>query len=528
MGNHHREEGTLTGRVVVDRTPELLLRLRELRLQGLTVPQIAEILCISRYTVANICWTHRIPTPLYHPPSRSAIEDAIARYVHGDLSLKVIALQTGISAGTLSYNLKRLNYDSSHRRYRHHALNEAVFDDPSAAALTVIGFIAADGSIKTNHRSFKVELQRRDCDYLEQIRSVLGSEAPIRYLSRGARADGTAKQMGSLTIHSVRLAERLISLGICPRKRYEPMIFDEMLVNSAAFWLGFFDGDGHIGFMPSGRPRAILSGQPCVLEQFQAFLQQMHITNYPLPLRRSSGAGWMLGIDRTVQVKSLLGLLYAASDVTLSRKAQAAKLALAYQTPSERRQTKRCSQCGKTVTRPPSGMANRAEVFCDRTCLAANQRANAKRAAHNSADSKTSSAARRKLWRLPDQRGARAAGLATYVMQALFSLGIHDPEAIGGHSLYIATWKRTRHLVFATAHWRATVVRQLVVARQRDMPLMVVHLCPADPECSWSNSLPDGQIVSTVPARVFDELLDRALMRRSHEFPADTPRDGRH
>jgi len=510
--------------VAVRRTPELLSKIRELRLQSLTVPQIAEILSIARHTVANICWSHRIPTPLYRPPARSAIEDALTRYVQGELSLKTIALQTGISAGTLRYNLKKLDRDFRNRCYRRYALDETVFDNPSLAALTVIGFIAADGSVKADRRSVKVELQRRDSQYLEQIRDVLGSEATIRYLDRGTRADGTAKQMASLTIHSVKLAGRLISLGICPRKKYEPMVLNQMLQESAAFWLGFFDGDGHIGFAPSGRPRAVLAGQPAVLEQFGKFLLSTGTVDRLRPIRRGTGAGWTLEVERTADVKSLIRLLYTASNVTLSRKAQAAKLALAFQAAADRRESKRCSECGKIVSRPPSGMANRADVFCDWTCRVANQRANVKLAAHNAPNMKTRSEARRKLWRLTDQRGSRAAGLAAQVKQAFLSLAVQDAEAIGGHSLYLARWSRTRYLLFATAHWRATVKRQLVEACQRDLPLVVVHVCPADPECSWINPLPIGQSISTVPTRVFDELLVRALVRRPQAFPADTPR----
>ncbi len=510
IGNRTRQHSGCPECRYVRRTPELLTSITELRADGLTLSEIGERLGLERHTVSNICRDYKIPTPRYQPPPKARIEEAIAIYTAGRQSISAVARDTGICNKTLAYHLKKAGQQIDDRRLRRYQVDDSSFDRLTPEIFSVLGFIAADGSIKANLRSFKIEVQARDRKHVERIRDTLHAQAPIRHVVRGKRRDGSPKETVSVTIHSVRLVARLIQLGICPRKKYRPMILDPVLKSSPAFWLGFFDGDGHIGFVPSGRPRITLAGQPCVLDQFREFLQTICSCRELPPRRAGTGAGWSQSIERLDDVRRVLKLLYSSSDVSLDRKRDAATKALAHRTYSDRRQIAKCHHCGTEIVRPPSGIRNRTRLYCGRRCHIETQRAERKNPPHNSADWKIRADARRALWRLPSQRGIRAASLPRLVSEVFERLDLLKPIPIRGRTLFVAHLAGKERVVFATAHWACDCNTHRERAIARGLRLIVVHICPAYPRHSWMNQDAHAQSVSTVPTYVFDALHETA------------------
>jgi hypothetical protein len=127
-----------------------------------------------------------------------------------------------------------------------HKANVTFFDEWSDNMAYVLGFIAADGNIGIKKRGMHltIGLAIKDLDHLKSIQALLYPNGNILYCTKviGKRKYACCY----MHIGSNYMCNRLISLGIMPRKSLTltfPAVPDEYVKH---FIRGYFDGDGTI------------------------------------------------------------------------------------------------------------------------------------------------------------------------------------------------------------------------------------------------------------------------------------------
>lgn len=156
------------------------------------------------------------------------------------------------------------------------SVNETAFDESIPDALYWAGFLMADGCISATER-FKGKSARAeihlvqaavDIGHVEKFRKFLGSTHKITQRKNNAVA---------FTLNSRRIVNRLVELGIVPRKTWTGEARGAA-ISSPDFWRGVVDGDGTIRTWKrkDGHWTCTLSlcgASKSLLEQFRQFVQ---------------------------------------------------------------------------------------------------------------------------------------------------------------------------------------------------------------------------------------------------------------
>ena len=135
-------------------------------------------------------------------------------------------------------------------------------------------FLFADGSVGRGEQLGRVSVRvsERDKNQLVKLRAFLGSTHTIGAAPAGNYGGYRSKPSVRLSVRSVRLAQRLLSLG-----RYEGPI-DGLLVQSRDFWRGIVDGDGSLGILATGYAYFELVGSRRLLEACLSFLKSNELS----------------------------------------------------------------------------------------------------------------------------------------------------------------------------------------------------------------------------------------------------------
>ncbi len=138
-------------------------------------------------------------------------------------------------------NTSRGKRSGDSRAIRNTSCNIHYFDTWSPNMAYILGFLFADGSVDKSHHMVVVNLAEKDKCVLEFIKKELQAKYPIRFIPA---VDINGPQ-SNFNLSSKILAEKLIELGMKPRKTYNddpfPEVPDEMMPH---FIRGYFDGDG--------------------------------------------------------------------------------------------------------------------------------------------------------------------------------------------------------------------------------------------------------------------------------------------
>lgn len=177
---------------------------------------------------------------------------------------------------------KAVGHDAIANASKLRAFNQLYFDEIDTEAKAYwLGFILADGCIlwnnQTGNYALQVVLQAADADHLTILERDLGGlRDPKRELYSLPLYH--AYESAKLTWYSKHLTQRLIDLGIQPRKSGNeglPIVPAEF---TRHLWRGVFDGDGCLVTQIKGpnlvpEYRFSLAGSRLMLEAFQAWAQ---------------------------------------------------------------------------------------------------------------------------------------------------------------------------------------------------------------------------------------------------------------
>ena len=181
----------------------------------------------------------------------------------------------------------------------------------------MLGFLAADGTIRKDRNEIKIGLSSIDREILEKIKEEMDMERNIH-----DSITGNGFNVSELCWSSKQQKEDLKKYGIVNNKTYLPMHlpnFEDKKLK-LAFILGYFDGDGTISISKEYYLRfRICSYRDEILKDFAQFLKKEYNIDYSLS-QKERGL-YELSIS-TKYAKIIFNELYSLNSLKLDRKYQ--------------------------------------------------------------------------------------------------------------------------------------------------------------------------------------------------------------
>lgn len=182
----------------------------------------------------------------------------------------------------------------------------------------LLGFLAADGTIKKDRNEIKIGLSSVDKEILEKIKNELQIERKI--------FDYTTENgfnISELKWSSEQQKKDLAKFSIIPNKTYFPMALPKLMNNNLilAFILGYFDGDGSFSVQSNGKYARlrICAHRNELLQEIADFLQNIYHCSYSLS--QDNRKLWELSISTKYSIQ-ILQDMYNLNSICLNRKKQ--------------------------------------------------------------------------------------------------------------------------------------------------------------------------------------------------------------
>jgi hypothetical protein len=196
-----------------------------------------------------------------------------------------------------------------------------------------LGFLYADGNVKTNKNMVVLVLKESDREILERLNKLIHVDKPL-FLEKNKR-DGDRENTVGIRICNKNITEKLIKHGCHPNKTFT-LTFPEWLNESlySSFIRGYFDGDGYIGIIRDSRKdkngvqydkyyhKFTLTGNEVFLREVANVFKQYLDVNTSFEIRykdRDNGIVTMT-IKGGNQIIKLYDFLYTKSNLFLNRK----------------------------------------------------------------------------------------------------------------------------------------------------------------------------------------------------------------
>lgn len=129
--------------------------------------------------------------------------------------------------------------------FKKHTANENFFDRFNEKSAYILGLIFADGNVSWNPKkgyySMTITASEKDKIHLENIRKTLSSTKPLLYSQK--------TKSYRLIINSKKMCQRLMQLGVTPRKSLTVEFPDIPNSQIKHFIRGVIDGDGHVRYL---------------------------------------------------------------------------------------------------------------------------------------------------------------------------------------------------------------------------------------------------------------------------------------
>lgn len=215
--------------------------------------------------------------------------------------------------------IKIRNNSEAHRVY---SLNEEYFNYESHNMAYILGFIAADGTVREKSNEIKITLSSVDKELLEKIREELNSDRPLREYS-----DNNGYSKVELDFTSPIIKSKLKEYGIIPNKTYSlkpPYKLNEDFIPD--YIRGYFDGDGCItrtGYKGNGIEFKIVSACREILAFFEEYFNKKYNQNKSHIYTRKKEETKLQLYDLRYSTnfsKELYNILYTPNSLYLKRK----------------------------------------------------------------------------------------------------------------------------------------------------------------------------------------------------------------
>lgn len=180
----------------------------------------------------------------------------------------------------------------------------------------LIGFLAADGTIRKDSNEIKIGLSKKDIEILKKIKYELHLDKPILEYQTNNGFD-----CAQITWSSFQHKQDLKKYGIVNNKTYLPMHLPKWTKNKIlAFILGYYDGDGSFSINPQGYCRLrICAHRNELLQDIGNFFKKYYKVDYSLS--KDNRGLWELSISTRYAIQ-ILKDMYNLNSIRLDRKYQ--------------------------------------------------------------------------------------------------------------------------------------------------------------------------------------------------------------
>lgn len=178
----------------------------------------------------------------------------------------------------------RNHYESLviNNKKRAYSKNENYFSNQSHDMAWILGFIAADGTIRKDNNSIKITLSQKDREVLEKIKDKIEIGNPIKDYQTNKGFD-ICELVWTCEKHKKDLAK----YSIIPNKTFK---LEPPLALDRKYWIdyirGYFDGDGSVNLIKNSNSRGNgnLRWQICgVNKEFLQWIIDFLFTDYNIP-----------------------------------------------------------------------------------------------------------------------------------------------------------------------------------------------------------------------------------------------------
>lgn len=187
------------------------------------------------------------------------------------------------------------------------------------------GLLLSDGNLSHSESRLsriQIALQRRDEDILCKFKSFIGTENKIvRYDKK--ITEGTSEH-SHIGVNSYTIYNRLIGLGMSPRKSGKEQLPKFDWLNNKDFWRGVIDGDGSLHYQ-HGAPKIKLIGSLELVEGFNDFCWKNCFTQKRKAYPELKHEGLYTISFNGEEAMYIAKILYTDCDLRLDRKLILAK-----------------------------------------------------------------------------------------------------------------------------------------------------------------------------------------------------------
>ena len=171
----------------------------------------------------------------------TSIKELSKKYERAESSVRDLIKRRGIKLRPLS---------EVNRKFEIHEYFFDVIDTDEKAYF--LGFLYADGNVKTNKNMVVLSLKESDREILERLNKLIHVDKPL-FVEKNKR-DGNRENTVGIRICNKNITDKLIKHGCHPNKTFT-LTFPEWLNESlySSFIRGYFDGDGYIGIIRDSR-----------------------------------------------------------------------------------------------------------------------------------------------------------------------------------------------------------------------------------------------------------------------------------
>ena len=162
----------------------------------------------------------------------------------GRLSQREIARRLNLGKTTVNRWSKEIGLE-----HKKHIVNENFFDKFDENVAYLLGYIYADGNIawdtKKGYYTLTITASEKDKNHLERIRNLLSSTKPLLYAPK--------TKSYRLIANNKPLCQKLMKLGVIPRKSLTVKFPDIPKDQLRHFVRGVIDGDGNVRYVERKR-----------------------------------------------------------------------------------------------------------------------------------------------------------------------------------------------------------------------------------------------------------------------------------
>lgn len=298
--------------------------IRELRMQGMKMKDLAEKYEVSYSTMTHFLTTHRI---VLNPQliDKDIIKEVVDKY-DNNIRYDFIAKELHMDKETVKNIIEKYGNGvrSKSDAFQYYTINQYFFDEiDTPVKAYILGLLYTDGNRnkRKNHYQITLKLQDRDVDILYKIKSEMNYNRPLKYVEE-SKNNSNSRNQYALIIDNKQIATSLEKWGIIPNKT-KTLVFPDFLSEEliSHFIRGCWDGDGTISHNAENQ-RGGFIGTYAMCSKIKEIIENKLGVHFSITKQKSLTMDnlYSISIKGRIQLKKFLDFIYNDSTIHFNRK----------------------------------------------------------------------------------------------------------------------------------------------------------------------------------------------------------------